>query len=89
MHAGLTDALVHHVHLEREVLAVDAVLGGGVDVELGKAELVAAEGGGAVHHDLNGGVEVLELDSLLGDVDDGLLGGVADGAVCACVSKAV
>ena len=84
--AGLTNAPVDHVHFEREVLAVDAVLGGSVDVELGEFELVATKGGGSVHDNLDGGVEVLKLDSLLGDLDDGLLSSVADGAVCMCVS---
>ena len=78
-----------HVDFEREVLAVDAVLGGSVDVELSEFELVATEGGGAVHDNLDGGVEVLKLNSLLGNVDDGLLSSVADRAVCACVSDAV
>lgn len=87
--AGLTNALVDHVDFEREVLAVDPVLRGSVDVELSEFELVATEGGGAIHDNLDGGVEVLKLDSLLGNFDDWLLGGVADRAVCACVSEAV
>jgi hypothetical protein len=80
---------VDHVDFEREVLAVNAVLGGSVDVKLSEFELVATEGGGAVHDNLDGGVEVLKLNSLLGNVDDGLLSSVADRAVCACVSEAV
>lgn len=87
MEGGRTNAFVHHVHLEREVLAVDAVLRGSVDVELGEAELVATEGGGAVYDDFDGGVEVLEFNGLLGDVEDGLLCGEAHGAVWMCVSE--
>ena len=68
---------MHHVHFEREVLAVDTVLGRGVDVELCKLELGSSEGGGAVDDDFDGGVEVLEFDCLLGDVDDGLFSGKA------------
>lgn len=59
---------MHHVHFEREVLAVDSVLAGRVHVELREAELRAAEGGGAVYDDFDGGVKVLEFDGLLGDV---------------------
>ena len=79
---------MYHVNLEREVLAVDAVLGGGVDVELSKTELVAAKGGGTVHYNLNGGVEVLKLNSLLRNVDDRLLSCECNGAVCIHVSGA-
>lgn len=84
-----TNALVHHVNFEREVLAVDAVLGRGVNVELSKSELVATKGGGAVDDNLDGGVEVLKFHGLLWDVQDRLLSSEAHRAVYVCVSGAL
>jgi hypothetical protein len=66
-----TDGLVDHVDLEREVLAVDVVLGGGVHVELDKPEVGALECRRAVHDDLDRRPEVLKHNALLRDVDDG------------------
>ena len=56
-----TDGGVHHMHLERVVLATDTVFRGSVNVVLSKAELSAAKGGGAVHFDLDSRVQVEEL----------------------------
>lgn len=66
------------MHLKRKILAVDAMLGRRMNVELSQTELVAIKGCGTVHHNLDGGVEVLEYDSLLGDIDDGFLSSEAD-----------
>lgn len=77
-----------HVHLEWEVLAVDAVLRRSVDVELSEGVLVAFESSGAVHDDLDGRAEVLKLNSPRGKGEGGLGSSIADGAVCRCVSGA-
>lgn len=76
------DTLVHHVELERVVLAEDVVLGWGVHVELDKLERVVADCGGAVGYDLNGRAQVLEEDLIdLGDRDLGLVGSLGNGGI--------
>jgi hypothetical protein len=74
-------ALVHHVHFERVVLAVDVVLRRRVHVELHELEVGAADGGGAVDDDFDGCAEVLEFDFLLGDRHLWLLCEHTDGGV--------
>lgn len=63
-----TDPFVHHVNLQGEVLAVDAMLRGRVEMELCELELRAAKGGSSIDDDFDGSVEIFELDSLLGNV---------------------
>lgn len=73
---------MHHVELERVVLAEDVVLGWGVHVELDKLERVVADCGGAVGYDLNGRAQVLEEDLIdLGDRDLGLVGSLGNGGI--------
>lgn len=73
---------MHHVNFKRGVLAVDAMLRRRVDVELSESELRAGEPGGALNDDLDGGVQVLELDGLRRDIEDWLLSCERDRAIC-------
>lgn len=77
----LTDALVHHVDFERVVFAIDVVLRRSVHVKLDELELGAKHGCGAIDDDFDGGAEVFELDFLLGNVQDGLLGRDCNGLI--------
>lgn len=79
---GAIIRLVHHVHLKREVLLVDAVLRGGVKVVLGQVEGLATDGGGAIDDGLESAAKVLKLGSLnTGEVDNRGLGGQSDSIV--------
>jgi len=54
--ASLTDTSMHNMDFERRVLAVDAMLRRGMNVELSDRELASSKGGGAIHDHFDGGV---------------------------------
>ena len=68
--------------LKREILAVNAMFGRCVDMELRETELVATKGCCTVYYNLDGGIEIFEQDSLLRDFDGGLFSSKADRAIC-------
>jgi hypothetical protein len=72
---------VDEVGFEGEVLIVDAVLRGRVEVELLEAEGGAGEVCGAVYDDFDGGAKVFKFDGLLGNVEGGLFGGGGNGCI--------
>ena len=80
--ARLTDTRVHHVHLKRVVLLANAVLRGGVEMELGQLELSTRKGSSSVDDHLDGGSEVQEFDGTFLDGHSGLLGRELDRIIC-------
>lgn len=103
--SSLTGSLEDEVNLSREVLAVEVVLRGSVEVELEEVVVLGANLGSAGGDDLDGGAKVQELGLVdVGDVegkvratDDGVLalddvdGGLvlADGAELVGLAQAV
>lgn len=69
------------VCFEGEIFFADAVFGGGVEVELLEAEVGAGEGRGAVYDDFDCCAEILKLNGLLFDCEDGLFGSQGDGCI--------
>lgn len=69
--AGAIGGFVHHVHFKREVLLVDAMLGGSVQVVLSQVEGGATDSCGTVDDNLESAAEVLKLGRLnVRDFDD-------------------
>lgn len=77
----LTSSLEHKVNLSREVLSMEVVLAGSVEVELGEVVRDTANGGRAVGVDLDGGAQVLKLSTAGVRVDGQAEGGAANGGL--------
>jgi len=79
---ALTDTLMHHVHLKREVLLADAMFRRGMEMELLESELLAGESRGTVGDNLERRAQILKLELLLGNIDDRDFRCNVDSVVC-------